>query len=497
MKAAEYWLERIWESLTGAVGASKPVVTISPGTTNGVVATSPNDVLDLTFSLDTSAYASGDLLADTQEIANFFRTPGGTVYVTDIVVQDADNQTGAMDIVFLDANQSLGTENSAPNISDANMAKILGHVPITAADYCGLGGCAVATVRGVNKMLKAAAGATSVWVAAISRDAKTYSAAGLKLKIGVQDYGIALARVASPAAIVPELGEELVSNGNMEAGDPPIGWSVSSAAISSVADERTGGSGSRSLGVARTEDGSARTYQVLSTSGATGRWYHLSAWLRNVDSSGGIRVYLSNLPGAEYATTGYVTATSWSNRILTTRATDVALLVRVMVNTSIAGQSGRADDISVKPLSLPSCLGSAITTAPEGIWECTPTLTTGTQAGMMLCIDDTANPANFILAYHDGTNAVLEKCVGGTYTTLVSAAATYSAGARLIVRKYGSEVTLFYNNAAVGVAQTVSDVGIVGNTKHALFSTYETNTFGTANGGFVHWPAHPVLPAGV
>ena len=63
-----------------------------------------------------------------------------------------------------------------------------------------------------------------------------------------------------------------------------------------------------------------------------------------------------------------------------------------------------------------------------------------------------------------------------TWTSVISAAATYSAGATMTVIKDGTSYSLFYNNAKVGSTSTISDAGLVSNTKHGLFSTYSGNT---------------------
>jgi len=78
----------------------------------------------------------------------------------------------------------------------------------------------------------------------------------------------------------------------------------------------------------------------------------------------------------------------------------------------------------------------------------------------------------------------LEKNVAGTYTTVQSTAVTYSAGATLRVIKDGTKYRVYYNNALVGTEQTISDAGIISNTKHGLFSTYSGNTFDN----FTLWP---------
>jgi len=90
-------------------------------------------------------------------------------------------------------------------------------------------------------------------------------------------------------------------------------------------------------------------------------------------------------------------------------------------------------------------------------------------------LDSAGSPANFVITYHDGTNCKLEKCVAGTYTTVITAAATYSAGAELRVIKDGTAYRLYYNNALVGTG-TIADAGIISNTLHELFSTYSANS---------------------
>ena len=137
------------------------------------------------------------------------------------------------------------------------------------------------------------------------------------------------------------------------------------------------------------------------------------------------------------------------------------------------------DDISYKPLSLPSLFSTLPIASPDVIAQVAITRTDGTQAGLVLNVDDPDNPANFLLAYLSGKGSVfLVKCVGGVYTTLVAAAVTYAAGNVLKVVKIGTSVSVFYNDLAVGTLQTVSDADIISNLNAGLFSTYAANSFG-------------------
>ena len=147
-------------------------------------------VHEVTLSLDTNIYATGEVLADTQEIANAVRVNAGTGIVQSVIVLDKDDQAGALDIVFLKTNVSLGTENSAVSITDANADEIQGIVKVGAADYVDLVNSQLATKlpgdpNGAGFGVQADTGATSLFVGAISRDAKTYTASGITLKITI------------------------------------------------------------------------------------------------------------------------------------------------------------------------------------------------------------------------------------------------------------------------------------------------------------------------
>ena len=148
-----------------------------------------DEVFEVTLSLDTNAYADGDVLADTQEIANVFNVPGKCVILNSILLLDKDDQAGALDLVFVRNSTSLGTENAALNILDANAAEIIGVVPVAAADYHDFINSQIVVKgpsdEGMGFVLNPnALGGTSAWIGAISRDTKTYTASGIVLKVG-------------------------------------------------------------------------------------------------------------------------------------------------------------------------------------------------------------------------------------------------------------------------------------------------------------------------
>lgn len=144
---------------------------------------------NFTLVLDTNIYASGDVLSDTAAIASVFRVTNGKGILTSMVLNDEDDQGVALDVVFLDANVSLGTFNVAPAITDANARNILGIVSVFASDWMDLGGVRVAAIPAnrLGFLLKAASATTSLFIATITRGGTpTYTASGITGRIGVE-----------------------------------------------------------------------------------------------------------------------------------------------------------------------------------------------------------------------------------------------------------------------------------------------------------------------
>ena len=166
----------------GAAGSSSPV-----GPTVTLPAAPPLALVSVTLSLDTSAYASGDLLADAQEVAGVALATGGEAELVSLMVVDEDDQKVAFDVYLTSASTSWGTENSAPTVSDAAARSIQAHVPIAAADYKDLGGVAVAQPRVAQNIgvVCSCSGGTSLYVAVVNGSGTpTYTASGVRLVFG-------------------------------------------------------------------------------------------------------------------------------------------------------------------------------------------------------------------------------------------------------------------------------------------------------------------------
>lgn len=134
--------------------------------------------MEVTFSLDTNIYASGDVLAATQVISGVSRMKDLTCVLSGITLIDEDAQGVELDVVVLSADVSLGTENAAVSITDANARQILGIVNVS--EWKDLGAAKIATVLNVNLPIKPADGTQNVYVALITRGTPTHTASGLR-----------------------------------------------------------------------------------------------------------------------------------------------------------------------------------------------------------------------------------------------------------------------------------------------------------------------------
>lgn len=147
------------------------------------------------------------------------------------------------------------------------------------------------------------------------------------------------------------------------------------------------------------------------------------------------------------------------------------------ISTNGSGVTGALDNVSYKAIATSGIIASRLFTSSDGTASAKISATpNGTQAGIILNLDSNTSPANFVLAFHDGANVRMYKCVAGVYTQLINVATTFVNAATLSIVKSGTSYSVFYNGVQRGTTQTISDAGIISNTRHGLFSTYSGNT---------------------
>ena len=148
-----------------------------------------NEFMSVTVipTLDTSAYASGDVMAITAALANVVPY-GGVCELHSIKVVDNDDKAGDFDILILNAATSIGaTLNSAYAGADTVTDDIIDVVRVRAADYEDMINAQIAFLSaaqgdsGMGVILEPAVAGSGLWYALIARDTDTYSAAGLEI----------------------------------------------------------------------------------------------------------------------------------------------------------------------------------------------------------------------------------------------------------------------------------------------------------------------------
>ncbi len=151
----------------------------------GGVSTAPIQYITVSMTTDTAAYASGDLIADSQIVDIASAGNDVEAVLESVAIIDTDDQGVAMLVHFLSANVTMGTENAAPSISDGNALNHLGVVNVAAADWLDMGGARVATKANVGLVMRPVTGADDLYVAIINNTtAATFASGIITLRLG-------------------------------------------------------------------------------------------------------------------------------------------------------------------------------------------------------------------------------------------------------------------------------------------------------------------------
>lgn len=250
-------------------------------------------------------------------------------------------------------------------------------------------------------------------------------------------------------APVPVAGAELLINGGFDNGSS-WGFEAPFSISGGTANKAATGTASLSQGTSAAHTWYQIAFDVVSISGGT-----IRSWI-----GGGAVGANRTAPGSYLDILRHT-----SNFTFALNSNDSACVCSV-------------DNFSVKQLSISSLFSTRAYASANCDLSAAVTRTASTQAGFVARLDSASSPANFLIAYLDGAgNVKVDKCVAGTYTNVISGAITYAAGRVLRLVCSGNSVSCYYNGTQVGSTVTVSDAGIVSNTRHGLFSTYAANSF--------------------
>lgn len=152
------------------------------------VGSGPQRGFNVTPTLDTNIYASGDLLFNPTLIsAEFWPNSHQVAILQSLTIIDDGAESQALDLIFLRAGTSWGTLNATAAPSAAIVATVVGELSIASADYVSLGtnGSVVSMSNIGLSLFGDDNDDRACYVAGISRGTGTYAASDLTLKLGV------------------------------------------------------------------------------------------------------------------------------------------------------------------------------------------------------------------------------------------------------------------------------------------------------------------------
>lgn len=190
-------LNRTSGSVSATLGASTAnigdvdVASIAEGNTH-IGKVREERVIEQSLVLDNGvAYGNGDVMAITALMGVGTRVNGGSMLPLSMIILDEDNQGGAFDILFFKTMVNIGTINNPYDITDEEMRDYLGRIVVTASDYVTWTNNKTAMIQPgdtgwkISSVLQSASDSTNLYIAAISRDTKTYTTSGIKLRFAI------------------------------------------------------------------------------------------------------------------------------------------------------------------------------------------------------------------------------------------------------------------------------------------------------------------------
>lgn len=164
-----------WDRLRVGGSTTALALTVTDASDRYVVKT-------FTPSTVTGAQTAEDILFATEEITTVGLSTGKIVALHQIVVSDIDDQGDAQTLFWFNANTSLGTEGSVPDIDDTEILTCIGQSAIASGDWKDVGANRIATIR-FNPPVRMATGASgSLWVAGNTQGTPTHTASGLQFQ---------------------------------------------------------------------------------------------------------------------------------------------------------------------------------------------------------------------------------------------------------------------------------------------------------------------------
>ena len=146
---------------------------------------------ELAMTVEAGAYASADVIGGLLTIPNVFGWAKHSVVIQNVIIKDAADQGGEIEVIFFSANPSASTftENGAVTIADADLSKICGKLRVSSQTSFASNGilsadCEIPVDRDSDAS-STAANDQSLYAVCVCRAARTQAAVGdLSISIG-------------------------------------------------------------------------------------------------------------------------------------------------------------------------------------------------------------------------------------------------------------------------------------------------------------------------
>ncbi len=151
------------------------------------IAGSDAAILSATIPSTAGAYTAAENVGGKLTFANAVRVAGGTLRLQSLLLVDLANQKIIGDLYIYDSDPSLSTftDNGVNTIHATDLPRLIHKIPIVAADYTTVDSKGIACIPLYGRVLKAAAGGTSLYATFVTGGTPTYGTTGLLLQLGV------------------------------------------------------------------------------------------------------------------------------------------------------------------------------------------------------------------------------------------------------------------------------------------------------------------------
>lgn len=279
--------------------------------------------------------------------------------------------------------------------------------------------------------------------------------------------------ISSGSALgTPTISGEAVTNGTMEL---DANWANAGTPTTNERsnEQAHGGTFSRKVITDASTEGISQTVALT-----VGKWYYLSAWVYDAAAH---TVVISR--GSDINVMSIVTAGAWTQIKSVFRAVtaSAALTIRLYAIGTMY-----VDDVSIQEITLPDMFAVRDYGVSNVAIEVDITGTWTEPQGITLCLDSITAPKYALVCRTgqiDNTDSggknviVIMQCLNGTWTNLYGGLFNYTAGGTLRFEKIGNVARAFFEGVQVSDDVAVSDVGLINNTRHGLWSALPAALF--------------------